>query len=348
MTAFATSLDRELQAFAVELFDRSGGIADWSTPEAPGSVVVPPNLAAAAHLPGEEFSLGTVIAPGTLHVSLAGDFLDVAARTLDVAVPRDGSFCIPDRYLTSRDLTDRVAQTFTWQNARAKCRAAEPVLVPYHLWTMHGSLRSEDVWEGNFHIAVNGKSQAIVELPDVFQEPDLLADETASTPGDPSTYAAAIAEGKRRLIAESADFVHRIDQRLERDRKRLQDYYRALSREATNAKRRAATVPSSDEIAAKKRAVDLELRRKLAELNENYALRAQLRPVVVARVRLPALVVPVVIQRKQASRDYHVYWNSLLKRLEPLACSRCRRATFSSIFTNETVDLLCTSCAEGP
>jgi hypothetical protein len=107
------------------------------------------------------------------------------------------------------------------------------------------------------------------------------------------------------------------------------------------------TPPSPDEIAAKKRAVDLELRRKLAEINENYALRAVLRRVAVARVRLPVLVVPVTIQRKQAVRDYQLYWNSLLKRFEPLSCSRCRRATFSATFANETVDLLCSACAEG-
>ena len=84
-------------------------------------------------------------------------------------------------------------------------------------------------------------------------------------------------------MTASAEFVRRVEQRLERDRKRLQDYYRALSREADGSKRRAAAVPSPEEIAAKKRAVDLELRRKLAELNENYALRAELRPVVVAQ-----------------------------------------------------------------
>ena len=94
--------------------------------------------------------------------------------------------------------------------------------------------------------------------------------------------------------------------------------------------------------------MDLELRRKLAELNENYALKASLRPVVLARVRIPALVVPIVIQRKQAVRDYRLYWNSLLRKFEPLSCSRCRRATFSATFTNDTVDLLCAVCAVHP
>ncbi len=71
-----------------------------------------------------------------------------------------------------------------------------------------------------------------------------------------------------------------------------------------------------------------------------------MRPLVVARVRVPALVVPVVIQRKQAIRNYRLYWNSLLKKFEPMSCSRCRRPTFSATFTNETVDLLCATCAK--
>jgi hypothetical protein len=264
---------------------------------------------------------------------------------LDVAVPRDGSFCIPERYLTSRDLTDKIARTFGWQNARAKCRTAEPALVEYHLWTFLASLQSEDVWEAIVQVAVNAENQAVIELTDVFQEPDLIGEASANATVEPSTHATAIAEGKRRLITASSGFVRRVEQRLERDRKRLQDYYQALSREADGSKRRAATPPTPDEIAARKRAVDLELRRKLAEINENYALRAALRPVSVARVRLPALVVPVAIQRKQAIREYRLYWNSLLKKFEPLSCSRCRRPTFSATFTNETVDLLCSTCA---
>jgi hypothetical protein len=341
----ATALDRDLQAFAVELFEHSGGAADWPVLELPGSAVVPRNVVTAAQLPGEEFSLDVTAAPGTLQVGLGGEFLDVAARVLDVAVPRDGSFRIPERYLTKRDLSDKIVQTFAWQNARARYATAEPALVEYQLWTLHGSLRSEDVWETIFRVSVNAESQAPVTLPEVFQEPDLLADEPVNAPEDPVTYPTAVAEGRRRLIAESIEFVRRVDLRLERDRKRLQDYYRALSREADGSKRRAAAVLSPEEIAAKKRAVDLELRRKLAELNENYALRAELRPVVVARVRLPALVVPVVIQRKQAIRDYRLYWNALLKKFEPLSCSRCRCSTFSATFTNETVALLCAPCA---
>ncbi len=133
----ATAIDRELQTFAVELFERSGGVADWAEPDLPGSVVMPPEVGLACPCcRAKNFPLCASAVPGSLHVGLAGEFLDVAARVLDQAVPREGAFCIPDRYLTSRDLTDKIGQTFGWQNARAKYQPAEPALVEYHLWTL--------------------------------------------------------------------------------------------------------------------------------------------------------------------------------------------------------------------
>jgi len=344
----SVDIQQDLQEFAIELFERSGGIADWPRLDAPGSVVMPSRLVAAAQLPGEEFLLDTVTASGTLQVGLAGEFLDVAARLLAVAVPRDGSFCVPDRHLTSRDLSDKIASTFVWPNARVKPQIAEPALIEYHQWTLLGSLQSEDVWESVIRVSVNAESQAIAQMPDLFQEAIAVVegDMSATTAEEPTTYLAAILEGKQRLITESAKFVSRFEQRLERDRKRLLEYYRALSLESKGSKRRSAVVPSPDEIAAKEQAVALELRRKLAELNENYALRAVLRPVVLARVRVPVLVVPLTVQRKQATRDYRLFWNSVTKKFDPLSCVRCHRSTFSPRFANETVDLLCAGCAE--
>lgn len=342
----AADLTKDLHAFALDLFERVGGIADWPAPDAPGSVLVPPAVAAAAHLPGEEFALSTTVGPGSLHVGLASEFMETAGKLLEAAVPRAGAFRISDRRLTGRDLSDKILQTFGWLNARGKCGAAEPVDVDYEQWTFHGSLRSEDVWEGLLRVSVNVASRAVIDLPDVFAEPDLRGDDRDGERPPPSTYAAAVATGKKLLTEASAEFVRRIEKRCDRDRKRLEDYYRALSGEADGPRRRTAAPPSPEEIAAKKRAVDLELRRKLAELNENYALRAVLQPLILARVRLPALVVPVAIQRKQAIRTYRLYWNVLMRKFEPLACSRCLGPTFSAAFADETVDLLCPACHE--
>ena len=93
------------------------------------------------------------------------------------------------------------------------------------------------------------------------------------------------------------------------------------------------------------RAVTLELRRKLAELDERYAIEASVRPLIVICTELPALEVRLVIQRKQAAREYSVYWNPLTKALDPIACAVCGRGAFSLAFSNDTVDAWCTRCS---
>lgn len=343
-----TTLDRDLKTFAVELFEHIGGLVEWPSEDGVGSVIVPPKLAASVSLPGEAFTVGVESAPGVWSVGLGGEFLDVASRVLDLAVPHGGLFRIGERYLTTRDLTDKISQTYDWQNARAKYRDAERQLVEYHVWTLHASLRSEDVWETVLRVAMNAESQAACPLANVIDEPDLSGGDPEPPLEQPTTYDTAMQLGRRQMIQASAEFIQRIEQRLERDRKRLHDYYAALAREADKPKRRAVLTPADEDVGAQKRAVKLELRRKLAELTENYAMQAVLRPLTLARVRIPTLVVPAMVQRKQAFREYRLYWNGVLRKFEPLACSRCRQPIYSVNFTNETVEALCTSCASAP
>lgn len=73
-----------------------------------------------------------------------------------------------------------------------------------------------------------------------------------------------------------------MNSRLERDRQRLRDYYRALLCQAATPSRRVKTVPGPEELATRQRAVKLELRRKLAELVERFAIDGLLRPVALA------------------------------------------------------------------
>ena len=142
----------------------------------------------------------------------------------------------------------------------------------------------------------------------------------------------------------SAAFLDRMDGRLVRDRKRLDDYYRALVRESEKKKVRGNAQPDPEKVEATKRAVNLELRRKLAELDERYAMEAALRPVVLIRTEAPVLAVDLSVFRKQAHKKHTVYWNPLLKQFDPLACSRCGEGAFSVAFTNKTVEPLCPQC----
>ena len=138
--------------------------------------------------------------------------------------------------------------------------------------------------------------------------------------------------------------MQRVDTRRERDRKRLLDYYRAIQREGSTPNRRTKTAPTAEETETRTRAVKLELQRKLSELDERYMFSAVLRPVALAEFRIPAVAIDVEIHRKTQKRVFQVYWNGLLKQMEPMTCIGCRRCSWNFWFTNEAVDPLCPAC----
>ena len=125
---------------------------------------------------------------------------------------------------------------------------------------------------------------------------------------------------RRKLIALAADFLERMDNRLLRDRKRLHDYYHALLRESTKKKSRSSTPPDPETANAAHRAVQLELHRKLIELDDRYATTATLSPVILIRNETPVLAVDLNVQRKQAHKTHTIYWNPLVKQFDPMVC----------------------------
>ena len=124
----------------------------------------------------------------------------------------------------------------------------------------------------------------------------------------------------------------------------MRDYYGALQQEATRPSRCGHKSPEPEQIADKGRAVKLELRRKLAELQQQYAMEAQIRPIVLLRTSIPTLAVKMNVRLKQAERTETIYWNSLTKQFEPICCDDCGRGNFSSGFTKGDLRPVCLEC----
>jgi hypothetical protein len=251
-------------------------------------------------------------------------------------------------------MTEVVARAFTWLNARVQVQGAMPTRVEYHTWYLLATLDSADRWQQVVRVDINASTGAWVSLPDpvdvglVLTEPAHPSAESPGEDGDQAGYAStrlpAVRAALQEVHRESRAFLERQESRLARDRKRLQDYYRALlwgDRKRTK-KQSAENDPAKRE--AKQKAVQLELHRKLAELDERYACRVELAPLGVVRTQCPALGVRCRVQRRDAVSYVTLYWNPLSKDLEPLACSRCGVSTFSLAFSDGQVAELCGSC----
>lgn len=338
------AIQEELRDFAVELLEQCGGLVEWSSPDQDGTAVVPSRLVPLLHAPGEEFSLSCRPQPRALCVSLATDFLEVSGAVLEAAVPRFGSFHLSDRYLKGGDLQQAVDRAFTWLNARVRVRGSQPAPIEYHTWWFHAALRSDDCWETRLAVTLNSDSLGPVELPDPLGLPDVEPCSAADVPAS-ATYLAASRHAQQRLRDAASGFISRMDARLERDRRRLRDYYNALLKETQPSRKRAAEPLDPEAVAARRQAVQLELRRKLAELDERYAMEAIARPIVLIRTSATVLVVELLVERKRARRKHVLYWNPLVKQFEPLPCGKCGTGAFAIAFTNDDVAPQCAKCA---
>jgi len=336
----------DLRRLAVELLERRGALVDWPAATEEGSAVLPPEMAADLGAESELVPLSCQAHGQGLCVSLANDFLETAGRWLE-AEPRAGRFRAPELYLKRGQLDEAVRRAFTWLNAKVRVGEGRPETIEYHTWWFHASLASEDKWETRFAVSLNARTGVEVGIPDPLGILGLEPHPCAAPAGH-STYERAVAIARGRLPALAAGFFSRMDGRLARDQKRLRDYYGALLREADQKKSRANVKIDPAQVEARKRAVHLELRRKLAELDERYAIQAVLTPVVLVRAEVTVLAVDLSVFRKRAQRSHVAYWNPLLKQFEPMACSRCRAGSYALSFTNEEVEPLCRSCAARP
>ena len=336
------AVEEQLRGFATELIERNGGLVDWPSDSDRGQAILTPELARRQGV-DEMLRLSSRPDGEGMCVSLASDFLDVAERWLE-AVPRFGAVQLPEAYLKRGDLGDAVARAFTWLNVKVRVGASEPTRIAYHTWWFHVLLASEDRWESRLSATVNSRTLVEVDFPDPFGLWELKPHAAAADIA--ASYASAVAAAEQRIAALARGFLARMDARLERDRKRLSEYYHALRREADQKRQHARTTVAPDQADAADRAVTLELRRKLAELDERYAIDATLRPLIVIQTELPVLEVRLVVHRKQATREYAIYWNPLTKSFDPIRCTACGRGAFSLAFTNDRVDALCARCSQ--
>ena len=338
------ALAGRLRDFVCRLLDRRGAVIDWPETALEGWAMLPAEIAAALHC--LEILPLSSHPSSPLPLTLSSDFVD-RVEPLLAPEPAVVRLHVPVLYLKQSDPSELVARTFTWLNARVRVQQTLPVRVEYHTWLFAATLDSADRWEELGNVTINATSGAQVPWGDPFQHRFIQFQEAVPETQDLSP-SRTLHQAARCALAgvreKSRPFVSRMESRLDRDRRRLTEYYGALLREDRRRFSRQTRPPDPERQKEKSQAVRLELQRKLAELEERYAFRLDLAPLAVVHVDCPALAIDCHVLRKTASRTHRLFWNALGKGLEPLACRRCGKATFSVAFTDEQVEALCPAC----
>ncbi|MBI4714833.1 MAG: hypothetical protein HY760_02650 [Nitrospirae bacterium] len=155
-----------------------------------------------------------------------------------------------------------------------------------------------------------------------------------------------------RVREDLGDFVGSLERRLDRDIRRVNEYYRSLAGEARrrHEKKGAAGGGGEEEktrILEKIEAIERERRGKVRDLIGKYALSIQVDPIASIRIEIEAPLFWLRIRRRKAARSFPLTYNPLLRKLDNLPCEVCYYPTGSYWVCDDSLHILCSRCLRG-
>jgi len=149
----------------------------------------------------------------------------------------------------------------------------------------------------------------------------------------------------RLALLECQDFLKSLNRRLNRDVKRLQEYYGAIAfeTEKTLKKKGVKKKEDVDRGLSRLEATKTEYHKKIGDARDRYALEILIEPINVLRVFMPAAVLRVDLQRRKNRMPVEIPLNPINNRLEHFICTGCHQPVLSFYLCDE-MHLLCPSC----
>jgi len=153
------------------------------------------------------------------------------------------------------------------------------------------------------------------------------------------------------LKQEFEPFIKSLERRLNRDIKRVFEYYEILKIETQKTfekKERGSSEEQNGEgkkiLAGKLDAIEGEKRNKIQDLVSKYALNVRIEPVSIIEIETESLVFWVEIKRRLSSRAFPLAYNPLLKKVDSLPCENCFYPRGAYYICDEKLHILCAAC----
>ena len=142
------------------------------------------------------------------------------------------------------------------------------------------------------------------------------------------------------------DFEKKLNHHLNRDIKRLNDYYGTIESEIRKKiVKKNLTGPEKEKELSRIEATRKELGRKVNDQKDRYKMKIELQPINVLRVEATVNVLSLTLHRKKQSREVDFVWNPFLKQVEPLSCESCFVPITVLTFCDDSVHIICRNCA---
>ena len=263
----------------------------------------------------------------------------------------------PDTEKLLKNLHEQIALN----NATFRLEGSEVESVSYLLCYFKYIAISDEKREGIIHAMINELNLSVmslengeVKLEDVIEELEDIDRYDLKTVLR-SFYSAGVGIAKERL----GDFIGSLERRLNRDVRRVHEYYETLKNEAAitikkserlntvkNISKENRTAKSEDIELLKKKmnAIETECRWKVQDLITKYSLNIRIEPVSVIRIETRSPVFRINIKRRLAARSFPVTYNPVIKQLDDLPCEFCFNPKKPYYICDDKLHIICSAC----
>ncbi len=138
------------------------------------------------------------------------------------------------------------------------------------------------------------------------------------------------------------DFVKSLERRLNRDIKRVYEYYETLKNETkTTIERKGDGI---EKLLNKLDAIEAEWKWKVQDLIAKYALSIHVEPVAVINIETQAPVFWINIKRRLVTRQFPFTYNPIVRQFDALPCEACFSPEEGYYICDDKLHIVCGKC----
>jgi hypothetical protein len=271
----------------------------------------------------------------------------------------------PPHFPNIEKLSRWVTEKVVLSNAVFRLKSVEHQSLLFLLIFLKYTALSDEKREGVFPLLVNARNHSVQTVDDQWE--DLWTDmkETYQAPGGTNEEMLrtlrAVFSAVSQVVKEELDpFIKGLEKRLNRDVKRVFEYYETLKLEAEKAfEKKGLSVrtfseieegPTSSQEESRRKltekldAIEGERRWKIQDLISQYAMKVTVEPVCLIQIETHSPVFWIEMRRRLSTRLFPLTYNPLLKRIDPLPCEACFYPQGGYFLCDEKLHILCSSC----
>jgi hypothetical protein len=261
---------------------------------------------------------------------------------------------LPNIEKVSRWVSEKIALS----NASFRLQKVDNQRIAYALIFFKYVALSDEKREGVFSLLINEQNLSTFPLNTnltAFWE-DLKEPEEILTrsEGISKTLQAGFSAASLMVKEEFEPFIKSLGRRLNRDIRRVSEYYETLKVEIQKAFEKKVSLgrgtPEEQNEEGKKilsgklDAVEGEKSWKVQDLISKYALNVRIEPVCIIDIETESLVFWLEIKRRLSSRTFPLSYNPLLKKVDSLPCESCFYPRGTYYICDEKLHILCATC----